>query len=263
MGLDDPIDGGIILDTTCFVILKDIGVYKVAQLESQKSRPIVISLNRDLLSCIPLISHLVKTIFAESKARHELIKFLELDHFPELAVKLFQSPEAEFKKSRPVGNMNLVLESAVKLESPILTVPRNVAFLAHAHMRAESSSEDINLMQVKPSGGLSDLELLTSLPWTEEVLGSEDRSRGCCLDPPKIGFLDFGEEFKLENFWFSENSIDFGKALALAPSEPRFTEKETGWSHVQSASADTRFEVEGTYASHRQVIQGVVQWYFH
>ena len=249
MGLDDPIDGGIIL---CFAILKDIGVFKVSQHESQKSRPIVTGLNRDPLSCIPLISHFVRTIFVESEARHESIKSLELGLFPEFTIEPFQLPEAEFKKPRPVGYMNLVFESGVKLESPILTVPRNIAFPAHVHMRAESSSEEIDLMQVKLSGGLSDLEPLTSLPRTEEVLELEDRSQGCCLNLPKIGFLDFSKEFKLESFWFSENSIDLGEALTLAPSEPRFAEKETGCSHVQSGSTNVGFSrFEGTYASYQ------------
>ncbi len=39
VGLNDSIDRGIVSDTTCLLILRDIGVFKNPEHESQKSRP--------------------------------------------------------------------------------------------------------------------------------------------------------------------------------------------------------------------------------
>ena len=39
VGLDDSIDRGIVSDTTCFMISRDIGVYENPEYESQKPRP--------------------------------------------------------------------------------------------------------------------------------------------------------------------------------------------------------------------------------
>src|SRR5258708_20538984 len=90
VGVDDFIDGRIISDTLCFAILKDIEVFRIAKLKSQRQRPVVISLNRDCLLYIPLLYYFIETpteawsTFAESRARNELIKFSELDSVPEL-----------------------------------------------------------------------------------------------------------------------------------------------------------------------------------
>ncbi len=40
MGLDDSIDRGIVSDTTCLSILREIGVFENPEHESRKSRPI-------------------------------------------------------------------------------------------------------------------------------------------------------------------------------------------------------------------------------
>src|SRR5260221_8428430 len=60
VGLDDFIDRGIISNTSCFSILKDIEVFRIAKLKSQKRRPVAIGLSRDYLPYIPLLYYFVK-----------------------------------------------------------------------------------------------------------------------------------------------------------------------------------------------------------
>src|SRR5258708_2436843 len=90
VGLNDFIDRRIISDTLCFAILKDIEVFRIAKLKSQRQRPVAIGLNRDCLLYIPLLYYFIETpteawsTFAESRVRNELIEFSELDSVPEL-----------------------------------------------------------------------------------------------------------------------------------------------------------------------------------
>ena len=106
VGLNNSIDRGIISDTTCFTILRGIEVFRITGHELQKPRPIAIGLH-DLLSSIS--SHFIEapmSVFAESGVRHESIKPLELDPFPELTV--------ENGKNTQEGNSSIVYSASLE-----------------------------------------------------------------------------------------------------------------------------------------------------
>src|SRR5258708_1269043 len=115
VGLDDFIDGGIASNTTRFTTLKDIEVFRITKLKSQKQRPDVIGLNRDCLLYIPLLYYFVKTTqgwstFANSRARHELNKSSELDSVPELIAKfpIMSDPAGSLPEFDPESDLESI-----------------------------------------------------------------------------------------------------------------------------------------------------------
>ena len=112
------------------------------------------------------------------------------------------SPEVLIKKSRPVGlRKDSVLESSPKIELPVSVDLSNVL-----------SAQD-KLPVSEPLKFLYRTEVSYQL---------------FSINPPKLELLDFGEEFKLESIWFSEDSISLVEVPTLAPSEPKLTKKESG-----------------------------------
>jgi len=93
VGLDDFIDRGIISDTSCFLILKDIEVFRIAKLKSQKRRPVAISLSRDCLPYIPLLYYFVETPTESS----------QLDSIPELITRVPIISDLRTPASRPAS----------------------------------------------------------------------------------------------------------------------------------------------------------------
>ena len=125
VGLNDFIDGRIISDTLCFAILKDIEVFRIAKLKSQRQRPVAISLNRDCLLYIPLLYYFIKmpteawSTFAKSRVRNELIKFSKLDSVPELI--------AEFPIMRDPARSLPEFDLEHDLESILHSVPHTIS----------------------------------------------------------------------------------------------------------------------------------------
>src|SRR5258708_12267752 len=91
------------------MILKDIEVFRIAKLKSQRQRPVAIGLNRDCLPYIPLIHRFIEmpteawSTFAESRARHELIESSELDSVPELIAGVPIISDLQTPASRPAS----------------------------------------------------------------------------------------------------------------------------------------------------------------
>ncbi len=142
--------------------------------------------------------------------------------FSSRAIEVFQSPEVEFRKPRPIGQDN---------------------------GRMESMSAGIDLDPVKLDSDFPSSESFPSLLKVEGVLDqSEGTSPALSIDPPKLGFLDFGDEFNLESLQLPEHSEVFDsrdnggissrtpelvmscvEAIASAPSESaRVTGNESG-----------------------------------
>ena len=93
--------------------------------------------------------------------------------FSSRAVEVFQSPEVEFRKPRPIGQDNSTVESA---------------------------STVINLDPVKLGSYFPSSESLGSLLQVEDVLDqSQETSPALINEPPKLDILDFGDEFGLES----------------------------------------------------------------
>src|SRR5258708_1254653 len=134
------------------------------------------------------------------------------------------SPEVLIKKSRPVGPCkDSVLESSPKIELPV----------------------SVDLSNVLSAQELPVPELLKFLYQTEEVLNQSEVSyQPLSINPPKLELLDFGEEFKLESFWFSENSISLVEVPTLAPSEPKLMKKESGQPSHAADLESTRIEAK-------------------
>ncbi len=103
--------------------------------------------------------------------------------FSSRAVEVFQSPEVEFRKPRPIGQDNSTVESA---------------------------STVINLDPVKLGSYFPSSESLGSLLQVEDVLDqSQETSPALINEPPKLDILDFGDEFGLESLELPECSEEF------------------------------------------------------
>src|SRR5258708_763739 len=163
--------------------------------------------------------------------------------------------ESNAEKPRPMG-LNAYVDGDVdKLPEAKFKEPRpaslkeSILFPAHVYVRAESS-EEIDLMQDELGGNSFESESLMNLFRAEEAVEPEDRYQAHGFNLPELGLLDLGDEFKLESFLFideadsgecgetskivSEKARILDETLTLMPLEPRFTEKETGLSIVQS-----------------------------
>ena len=137
VGLDNHINEGIISDTTHFMILKDVKVSQSPKYESQERRPVVVNLNGDFVSQLPIISDFVKSakgwsIFAKSRARREWIESLESDFISESIV--------EFPiMSNPAGFLaEFDLKYECNLEPVLCSIPYAISCGIHGDSRPAS-----------------------------------------------------------------------------------------------------------------------------
>ena len=121
------------------------------------------------------------------------------------AIKVFQVPEASAEKPWPAIHEDLVSESLLDIELPILMDSSNL-FLTHAYRSSDSALVEVDPMLAKLSGDSSEIELPTSLLQTKDVLDiSEELSPALSVDSPK---LEFDNEFQLGSSQFLETGLD-------------------------------------------------------
>ena len=113
------------------------------------------------------------------------------------AIEAFQVPEASAEKPWPTVHEDLVSESSLDIESPILTDLSNL-FLTHD----ESALVEVDPLQAESSGGSSEIKPPTSLLRIKDVLEQpEELPPALIIDSPK---LEFGDEFHLGSSQFLE-----------------------------------------------------------
>ncbi len=129
------------------MILKDIKVFRITKLKSQRQRPVAIGLNRDCLLYIPLLYYFVEmpteawSTFAESRARNELIEFSELDSIPELITEfpIMRNPARSLPEFDPEHDLesilhpvpDMILSGIHKLQPASTRVAHNLSLLPH------------------------------------------------------------------------------------------------------------------------------------
>src|SRR5260221_8616801 len=140
---------------------------------------------RSVLINLPLVKapRNVMPLSLQRKNESYGIERMPPSKFSSRAIEVFQSPEVEFRKPRPIGQDN---------------------------GRMESMSAGIDLDPVKLDSDFPSSESFPSLLKVEGVLDqSEGTSPALSIDLPKLGFLDFGDEFDLESLQLPEHSEVF------------------------------------------------------
>ncbi len=157
-------------------------------------------------------------------------------------IEVFKSPKCGSQEPRPAG------------------LKDSVVFPACVYVREETSSEEINPMQVKPRGNSSDSESSMYLFQSEEALELEDQYQVHGFNLPELGLLGLGNEFMLESSLFSdgadsgeyretskiipEKAVNLVEVPTLVPSEPKVMKEESQQPSHSANFKSTRIETD-------------------